>query len=272
MKPTIVPAELAGAEPATDSWLQRLGRRLFLGKLAGLTHGELTVIEGAARRRFGKRSADFDLHATIEILHPQTHADVAFGGSTGAGEAYMRGHWRSDDLTSLVRIFIRNRPVLNAIESGSSIATAPLRRILHALNRNSPEGSRRNIAAHYDLGNDLFALFLDQVIVGLELELAADALELGELRLVERRVLAPVQPCRTEAGSRPGTCPVIAVPPEQTTARRGRPGIEPGGGREIPTVRSGGRTHLPSMAPRTRGTLRPCRSNRVPSTTPRCSP
>ncbi|HTG75861.1 MAG TPA: cyclopropane-fatty-acyl-phospholipid synthase family protein [Steroidobacteraceae bacterium] len=164
MKPTIVPAELAGAEPATDSWLQRLGRRLFLGKLAGLTHGEVTVIEGADRRRFGKRSADFDLHATIEILHPQTHADVAFGGSTGAGEAYMRGHWRSDDLTSLVRIFIRNRPVLNAIESGSSIATAPLRRILHALNRNSPEGSRRNIAAHYDLGNDLFALFLGRTM------------------------------------------------------------------------------------------------------------
>src|SRR4029453_15926105 len=67
---------------------------------------------------------------------------------------------RSSDLTSLVRIFIRNRPVLNAIDSGSSFVTAPLRRILHALNRNSRDGARRNIAAHYDLGNDLFALFL----------------------------------------------------------------------------------------------------------------
>ena len=57
MKPTIVPAELAGAGPATDSWLQRLGRRLFLGKLAGITHGEVTVIEGADRQRFATGGA-----------------------------------------------------------------------------------------------------------------------------------------------------------------------------------------------------------------------
>jgi cyclopropane-fatty-acyl-phospholipid synthase len=160
MKPTIVPAELVGASPTSDTWLQRLGRRLFLTKLAGISQGEITVIDGAEHQRFGKRSADCDLHSTIEVLHPQTYADVAFGGSTGGGESYMHGHWRSNDLTSLVRIFIRNRPVLNAIDSGSSFVTAPLRRILHALNRNSRHGARRNIAAHYDLGNDLFALFL----------------------------------------------------------------------------------------------------------------
>ncbi|HEX9772807.1 MAG TPA: cyclopropane-fatty-acyl-phospholipid synthase family protein [Steroidobacteraceae bacterium] len=164
MKPTIVPAELAGAGSGTDSWLQRLGRRLFLAKLAGLERGEVTVVDGSERRRFGRRDAAFDLHATIEVLHPQTYADVAFGGTTGGGEAYMRGFWRSDDLTSLVRIFIRNRHVLNAIDSGSAIATAPLRRLLHFLNRNSPDGSKRNIAAHYDLGNELFALFLGETM------------------------------------------------------------------------------------------------------------
>ncbi len=164
MKPTIVPAEFVGTGPTTDSWLQRLGRRLFLNKLAGLELGEITVIEGADRRRFGKRSADFDLHATIEVLNPQTYADVAFGGSTGGGEAYMRGYWKSDDLTSLVRIFIRNRHVVNALDSGTGVATAPLRRLLHILNRNSPDGSRRNIAAHYDLGNELFALFLGKTM------------------------------------------------------------------------------------------------------------
>jgi cyclopropane-fatty-acyl-phospholipid synthase len=164
MKPTIVPAELTGIAPATDSWLQRLGRRLFLKKLAGLEHGEVTVIDGTGRHRFGRRTPDFDLHATVEVLHPQSYADAAFGGSTGAGEAYMYGHWKSDDLTSLVRIFIRNRHVLDAIDSGSAIATAPLRRLLHIANRNSPSGSRRNIAAHYDLGNELFALFLGKTM------------------------------------------------------------------------------------------------------------
>jgi cyclopropane-fatty-acyl-phospholipid synthase len=164
MKPTIVPAEFVGTGPTTDSWLQRLGRRLFLNKLAGLELGEITVIEGTDRQRFGKCNADFDLHATIEVLHPQTYADVAFGGSSGAGEAYMRGYWKSDDLTSLVRIFIRNRHVLNAIDSGTGVATAPLRRLLHIVNRNSPGGSRRNIAAHYDLGNELFTLFLGKTM------------------------------------------------------------------------------------------------------------
>jgi cyclopropane-fatty-acyl-phospholipid synthase len=160
MKPTIVPAEFADTASAADSWLQRIGRRLFLKKLARLEHGEVTVVDGARRHRFGRRTPEFGLHATVEILHPQTYADVAFGGSTGAGEAYMHGHWKSDDLTSLVQIFIRNRHVLDAIDSGSAVATAPLRRLLHIANRNSLNGSRRNIAAHYDLGNELFALFL----------------------------------------------------------------------------------------------------------------
>ena len=98
------------------------------------------------------------------MLHPQTYADAAFGGTVGGGEAFMRGHWRSDDLTSLIRLFIVNREVLETMEGGAAIATAPLRRVLHWLNRNSPDGSRRNIAAHYDLGNDLFALFLDETM------------------------------------------------------------------------------------------------------------
>jgi cyclopropane-fatty-acyl-phospholipid synthase len=76
----------------------------------------------------------------------------------------MRGHWRSDDLTSLIRLFIANRDVMETVEGGAAFATAPLRRVLHWLNRNSPDGSRRNIAAHYDLGNDLFALFLDETM------------------------------------------------------------------------------------------------------------
>jgi len=162
MKPTIVPAEFEAAD--SDSWLQRMGRRVFLKKLAGLEYGEVTVIDGPERHRFGRRTEEFGLHATVEILHPQTYADVAFGGSAGAGEAYMHGHWKSDDLTALVQIFIRNRHVLNAIDSGAGVATAPLRRLLHILNRNSLSGSRRNIAAHYDLGNDLFALFLGRTM------------------------------------------------------------------------------------------------------------
>ena len=164
MRESIVRAPVGLGTRDRDTLLQRLGRKLFLAKLAELRHGELTVIDAGERRTFGQRSADCDLHATLEVLHPQTYADAAFGGTIGGGEAYIRGFWRTDDLTSLIRLFIVNREVMESVEGGAALATAPLRRILHWLNRNSPDGSRRNIAAHYDLGNDLFALFLDDTM------------------------------------------------------------------------------------------------------------
>ncbi len=161
MKQNIIPAEQMAAATDDSSWLQSLGRRLFLQKLAGLREGRLTVVDGAERRVFGDPDPRCALQATVEILHPQTYADAAFGGTVGAGEAYIRGFWRSEELTDLVRIFVLNRDIMDSLEGGAAFVTAPLRRALHFLNRNSRDGSRRNIAAHYDLGNELFALFLD---------------------------------------------------------------------------------------------------------------
>jgi len=164
MKPSIVPTVDAPARPDHGNWLQRLGRRLFLERLAGLREGELTVIDGEGRHAFGRRTSGSNLRATIEVLHPQTYADAAFGGTVGGGEAYLRGLWRTDDLTALIRLMLVNRDVMQSMEGGAALLTAPLRRSLHWLNRNSPDGSRRNIAAHYDLGNDLFALMLDETM------------------------------------------------------------------------------------------------------------
>ena len=161
---SIVPAPAPCAACEGPTALQRLGRRLFLDRLEGLARGELTLVENGERRTFGRRSADCDLRATLEVVHPQTYADTAFGGTVGGAEAFMRGDWRTDDLTSLVRLFIVNRDVMESVEGGAALVSAPLRRALHWLNRNSRDGSRRNIAAHYDLGNDLFALFLDETM------------------------------------------------------------------------------------------------------------
>jgi cyclopropane-fatty-acyl-phospholipid synthase len=163
MKPSIVPAVQAG--PRTHAGpIQALGRRAMLGLLSRLPDGEITVIEDGERHSFGRRSVRCGLSATIEVEHPQFWADAAFGGTVGAGESWIRGDWRCDDLTALVRIMVVNRELMNAMDSGLSFVSAPLRRLLHWLNRNSPEGSRRNIAAHYDLGNDLFRLFLDETM------------------------------------------------------------------------------------------------------------
>jgi cyclopropane-fatty-acyl-phospholipid synthase len=147
------------------SVLARVGRRLMLDRLAEFTRGELRVVEpDGTQRIFGRRSDDFDVGCTLYVEHPQTWADTAFGGTVGAGEAYIRGLWRSDDLTSLVRIFVANRGVMNRMDSRWAFVSRPLLKLFHWANRNSRLGSARNIAAHYDLGNDLYQLMLDETM------------------------------------------------------------------------------------------------------------
>ena len=68
----------------------------------------------AEQHVFGRRHAGFDLGCTLYFDHPQSFADAAFGGTVGAGEAYIRGLWRCDDLTALVRILVANREQMNA--------------------------------------------------------------------------------------------------------------------------------------------------------------
>jgi cyclopropane-fatty-acyl-phospholipid synthase len=87
------------------------------------------------------------------------------GGSIATGEAYMQGTWTSPDLVAVMRLFSANLATLDMIESGQSwLATLGLK-LSHALNRNTRTGSRKNISAHYDLGNDFFKLFLDPTMM-----------------------------------------------------------------------------------------------------------
>ncbi len=153
-KPTIIPRFDAAAPVATGSTvLTRQGRKLLLERLGKLKDGELRIQDGAETHRFGQRTAHCALTATIVVQHPQFYTEAAFGGTTGAGEAYIRDLWRCDDLTALVRIMVVNREVMEDLESGWVRTQALLRRALHWINRNTRAGSARNIDAHYDIGN-----------------------------------------------------------------------------------------------------------------------
>ncbi len=166
MKDSIIPstAGLGLRRAAGTSAIAALGRRALLGRLSGLESGQLTIVEPGGRHVFGRPAADDGLVASIEVLDPQFWADAAFGGTVGAGESYIRGHWRAGDLTALVRLMVRNRELMNGLEGGLALASAPLRRLLHFIHRNTRGGSQRNIAAHYDLGNDFFRLMLDPTL------------------------------------------------------------------------------------------------------------
>jgi cyclopropane-fatty-acyl-phospholipid synthase len=168
LKPTITPGSIVPTDitlpDGPPSWLASVGRKLLLKQLAQFKRGELRVVEGGREHRFGARSPDFDVGCTLYVDHPQLFADAAFGGTVGAGEAYIRGLWRCDDLTALVRIFVANRDQMDAMDSGWALFSRPLHKLFHLANRNSKHGSARNIAAHYDLGNALYEIMLDETM------------------------------------------------------------------------------------------------------------
>jgi cyclopropane-fatty-acyl-phospholipid synthase len=143
------------------AFLTSLARRSVLCRLQGLAAGTLVIQEAGQRWRFGTDAPG----VRLEVRNPAFWPRVAFGGSVGAGEAYMDRAWDCDDLVGLTRLLLRNRSVLARMEGGLARLSAPLRGLLHRRNRNTRAGSRRNIAAHYDLGNDFYRLWLDETLM-----------------------------------------------------------------------------------------------------------
>lgn len=154
--------EIAHSSPLTATYgpLERWLRNQLLARFADLRGGVLVVRDALGEQRFGAPG-----HGALPPVHVQVddaafYRLVAAQGSVGAGEAYLQGHWRCDDLVALVRLLVRNRALLDGMEGGLARVGGLALRGWNALRRNTHAGSRRNIAAHYDLGNDFFALFL----------------------------------------------------------------------------------------------------------------
>jgi len=145
-------------------WLDRICRSALFNRLQKLHSGQIIVQEGTQKTQFGNR-ADSGFSAVIEIHDWEAYRSIALNGSVGAGESYMTGDWSSNDLTMLIRILARNKDVVDNIDSGLANLGKIALQAFHFLNRNTEKGSRRNIAAHYDLGNEMFELFLDPTMM-----------------------------------------------------------------------------------------------------------
>lgn len=128
------------------------------------------------------------LHATVHVHDAGFYRQVAGNGSVGAGEAWMDAAWTCDDAVALMRMLVRNRDLLDAMETGLARIGTWTMRAWHALKRNTRSGSRRNIAAHYDLGNEFFRLFLDDNLMysSALYARADDTLEAASTRKLER--------------------------------------------------------------------------------------
>ena len=150
---------LSPAVKGLGGWPERWARRLVLGQLQRLQRGKICLVEGEQRRIFGH--GEDGPQVVLQVHHPRFFRALALGGTIGAAEAYMQGWWSCDDLPAMCRLAVANMEWMQQRERGWARLAAPAHMLGHALKRNTLRGSRRNIAAHYDLSNDFFRLFLD---------------------------------------------------------------------------------------------------------------
>lgn len=143
------------------AWLDRLARRAVVGGFERLTQGEIVLQEAAGTTRCGPPDG---LHATLRIHRPNFFRSALIGGTLGIAESYLRGDWDCDDPTALFRISLRNYESSTRLDGAAARLARLGHRLVHWLRDNSPAGSRRNIAAHYDLGNDFYRLWLDETL------------------------------------------------------------------------------------------------------------
>ena len=151
-------SELKESRP--KSMLEKIAQRKLFERLEQLDSGQILLEDSSLRRRFG---SDSELEVRVAVSDPRFYRKM-FLGSVAIADSYISGDWDSNDLTTLFRIFLRNRKALELSGNWMSKLVGTSARWFHWLHANTLQGSRKNIAAHYDLGNDFFKLWLDDTM------------------------------------------------------------------------------------------------------------
>jgi cyclopropane-fatty-acyl-phospholipid synthase len=144
--------------------LDGLARAIVVRLLAGLRGGELVLVEDAGRLTFGEVIPARPLRAVVRVRSARFYRDL-LRGSVGLGESYVEGRFECEDLVSLSRLGALNVGALDRLRRALAPVLIPAQRLAGWAARNTRRRARRQIAAHYDLGNELFALFLDRTMM-----------------------------------------------------------------------------------------------------------
>ena len=153
----------SGLRPARAAPIDLAARRLVLRALAHIGAGELIIVEGSQRHRFGTGGDAGRLRATVLVHSPHFYRGL-LGGSLGAARSYIAGDWDCDDLVALTRIASLNMDAVDRWGSRAAPLVDPARRAVRWFGRNTRRRSRDNVSRHYDLSDDLFALMLDDTM------------------------------------------------------------------------------------------------------------
>jgi len=148
------------AKHSADKAAQRppAAARTVLQLLQNIRHGSLTLhLPDGSVQRFGDNASP---HATLHLHNWNAFTGALKSGDIGFAESFIDGDWTTPDLTMLLRVLVQNRAEVDRVIFGSWIGRLAYR-IKHLLQRNTRSNSKKNIHAHYDLGNDFYALWLD---------------------------------------------------------------------------------------------------------------
>jgi cyclopropane-fatty-acyl-phospholipid synthase len=171
--------ERADFKPST--WTQRKVRKHILSVLSNLRNARVQITDADGTYRVGQGEASY----SVFIHDPRTWSEVAMHGTVGAGAAYSYGWWSCSDLVSFMRMLLRNRTALDQLEEGFVRLFMPLLRFAHWLKGNTRSGSRRNIAAHYDLGNNFFSEWLDPTMLYSSAYFTDDSMDLSAAQIAK---------------------------------------------------------------------------------------
>ncbi len=177
---------LVHAAPATAyTSLDRFLRTRLLRQLEAMQGRAVELHDALGSECAGRGDAP---PLRLRVHGPGFYRALAGNGSVGAAEAFMDGDWDCDDLVGLVQLLVRNRDLLDGMERGPARLGGMAMRGWNALRRNTRDGARRNIAAHYDLGNDFFRLFLSEDLMYSSALYAGkdDTLEAASTRKLDR--------------------------------------------------------------------------------------
>ena len=157
--------ETKAARELKSSFWDKIAKKAVFRALQGIERGRIIIEHDGEVAVFGQSAEDAEIVAHIFVHHDSFYRDLLFGGSIGAGEAYMLGSWSSSNLLDVIRLMVVNLSMLNKMDNTRPLLARLSSKFMHSFNANTLTGSKKNIAAHYDLGNEFFSLFLDPTMM-----------------------------------------------------------------------------------------------------------
>jgi len=144
------------------AWVDQLACSLLFKKLDAIQQGHLKIHFNGLIYEFGEQDKQKHLNAVIHVHNVKIFKSIILGGEPAAGKSYVQGGWSSENLIDVIRLFTLNRGVLYSFKYGLGSFANHIYRFVHRRRKNSTQGSKKNIKAHYDIGNELYRLFLDK--------------------------------------------------------------------------------------------------------------